>query len=175
MNRRTRTNLMAFAAATLAVGAVAIVVGGLLLPVDEVGDRSPTQNEHVETVGDSAEENAPPAGPSMEELQRLCAIDLRKPLDADSADAAPESAASAGAPLPVQLIGTIHEPGHSMAMLRKANGTIEVCAEGDRVEEGAVSVQVTRVERDKITVKFDGASRELVVPPPTPLEGASTP
>lgn len=108
--------------------------------------------------------------PPVEELVRLCEMELRRPLyepepaERERADAEPGDEPKASTSMTVRLIGTINEPGHSMAMFQKKDGSVELCAEGRSIEDGEGEVTVIEIEHQRVTVRHAGRERELVTP-----------
>jgi hypothetical protein len=164
--------VIGLAAALVAVGGLAVLAAGLSLPL---GVETNPPAMHIAGAGAAAAPAGAPtpngaegSTPALAELQRLCAMDLRRPLH-DSAR--PLSRGRSGpkvAPKPtmsVRLIGTVNEPGHSMAMFQKRDGSIALCAEGQSVDDAAAKVTVIRIEHQKVTVRHNGRSRELLVAP----------
>jgi len=169
MNVRQRKRLFILSAAVLALGGVAVLYVGWATPVrvepPEHGGattRTPTSSNEA-TVDDVADASRL----SLDELQQLCATDLRPPLfDPPPPTDTRTVAAPRPAPMTVRLIGTVFEPGHSMAMFQKRDGGIELCAEGERVDDAGGEVVVTRIDRQVVTVVYAGRTRQLEVPPP---------
>ncbi len=174
MNVRQRKRLIALAAALVGLAAAGVLVAGFLVPVTvpvhEVAPASDGPDVAPNPNGDQApaRDGSLPALPALPTLQRLCGRNLRRPLYD------PPPVARAAAPKPamtVQFIGTVIEPGQSVAMFRKSDGSIAWCAPGESVEDAGSEVRVTSVEYDKVTVQFAGESRELVIAPETPPGG----
>ncbi len=175
MTIRQRKKIIALAAGLVGLGAAAVLAAGLTLPV-QVEAPEPAAAD-AGTSAPALPDGAPSgaeAGPSkaaLAELLRLCAADLRKPLQ-EAAPAAPGAgpAAKAGPraarSLTVRLIGTAIEPGHSLAMFQKPDGSIELRAEGQALDDAAGGFTVTRIEDLKVTVKVGSETRELAIPPP---------
>ncbi len=170
MNARLRRRIVNLATGLVALAALAVLVGGFALPV-----RVP--RPAGASTGDSPADATAPAtrpgrqedrggAPSLADLKRLAAIDLRRPLfDEPTAGEASEQAPAPPAPLPVSLIGIADEPGHSMAIFQTSKGGIKVCAEGQSVEADGVTVKVLEIDRGTVTVLHAGAPRELSLPP----------
>jgi hypothetical protein len=60
----------------------------------------------------------------------------------------------------------MHEPGYSMAMIQKSDGTIELCEPGQSLEDQGATVTVVEVASQTVTVRHDDQLHELTVPPP---------
>ena len=174
MNVRDRKRILGWAAATIALGGIVVLAAGLMTPVQVAVEGADTRPIVSRGTPASAPSERPKAsgvaGLALEELQLLCTTDLRKPLfDAPPVPGAQGPAKSAAAALSVRLLGTVDEPGHSMAILQTSNGSIEVCGEGQKTDDAGGGVTVLRIDHQKVTVMQGGQSHELVVPPlPTP-------
>jgi hypothetical protein len=169
MTVRGTRRLIGLAAALAGAAAVAILAAGLGLPV-EVAVPEPAPGAGVAAAGapDGGKADAARAArgrPPLAEFERLAALDLRRPLYDPPAEPR-VAAAHPATPLTVRLIGTVNEPGHSMAMLRKADGSVAVCALGEGVDAAGGRVTVTGIGHRKATVRYGGRSHELVAPPP---------
>lgn len=168
MNVRERKRIIGWAAAMIALGGVVVLAAGLMTPVQVAVDGAAARSMVSSTMPASAPRarTADGAGLTLAELQSLCARDLRKPLfDAPPAPTAAGPAPSAAAAMGVRLLGTVAEPGHSMAILQTGNSSIEVCGEGQKTD-GAGGVTVVRIDHQKVIVMQGGQSHELTVPPP---------
>ena len=170
MNVRDRKRILGWAAAATALGGVVVLAAGLATPMPLAvggGSARPIASTQPPASGPSERPKAPGvAGLTLEELLSLCATDLRKPLfDAPAGPTAQGPAKPAAAALGVRLLGTVDEPGHSMAILQAANGAIEVCGEGQKTDDANGGVTVIRIDHQKVTVMMGGQSHELVVPP----------
>jgi hypothetical protein len=174
MNLRQRKRIIGLAAALLGLGAVAVLAVGLILPVQIAATPAAARAEVARVV-------PPPAGPPAKsaadaaqalaaDLQRLSGRDLRRPLFDSPAEARGTPGSPVRPPLTMQLIGTLNEPGHSMAMLQKADGSVVLCAQGQSVDDAGGKVTVTRIEKQKISVLYADEPQDLVVVP-VPLKG----
>ena len=168
MNRRQRKFLAWSAAALIALIGVVVLLAGLMIPVrvDLSDSRRPPSASGTRA---STGPNADPSHFDLVELLPLCDRDLRRPLNADPAAGA---GSPSGTPLTLQLVGTANEPGHSMAILKKGDGTVVLGALGDTIDGAGGPSVITRIAPDRISVKYAGSVRELVLPPATTgLEG----
>jgi hypothetical protein len=100
----------------------------------------------------------------LAELQQLCEKDLRGPLfdPPQTRQARPAKRPS----MTMSVVGIVSEPGHSMAMLQKSDGTVVLCAEGETVEDAGGPVTVTKVEQQKVTVRYGGEVLDVDVQRP---------
>jgi hypothetical protein len=170
MDVRDRKRVLGWATAATALSGVVVLAAGLLTPMQAVVDVAgarPSVAAATPASGPGERPKAPGvAGLTLEELQSLCAMDVRKPLfDAPPGSAAQGPAKPTANALSVRLLGTVDEPGHSMAILQGANGEIEVCGEGQKTDDASGGVTVLRIDHQKVTVTQGAQSYELVVPP----------
>jgi hypothetical protein len=175
MTVRQRKTLIWLAAGVLAAPTVAVVALGLALPVRvETGAAGRPDGGAAGEPSDraaSAADRDRQRRAAVADLLRLCRTDLRKPLFDSEAPAEGPTAkggtARRGGPssLTLRLIGTVNEPGHSMAMFQKKDGSIALCAQGESVDDAGGAVTVTRVEFEKVTVQYGNRSHELILPP----------
>jgi hypothetical protein len=172
MTVRQRNKLIGLAAAFVGLAGVAVLAAGLGVPVQVAADESAAPAEPVVAPvapsDASAEQKDAESHVALSELQRLCRIDLRKPLfdvpalpSTAGAASNPSSASSLGA----RLVGTVVELGHSMAMFQKRDGSIELCAEGQSLDDAGGKITVLRIEYMKATVQVAGRMFNLVIPP----------
>jgi hypothetical protein len=166
MNLKKRQFLVWSAAACIALAGPLVLLIAAIEPV-QMGRSSISSVAPNVAASAPATAAAPPVDPA--ELQQLCSRDLRRPLSADATVAA----APTGAPLTVQLVGIASEPGHSMAMFRKRDGTTAVCALGEVVDDVGGPATVTRIDPDRISIQYLGTVRELAMPR-SPLAAEST-
>lgn len=168
--RQTTIWIGVTAAATCCVG-VAVLVAGFAISLNvEDGDFDlKAKLQLVSAGGATAKGVADELRHDLATLQSMCAIDLRKPLQDGTASSQAEGAPSlpAGTPMSVRLIGAIYEKGHSMAMFQRPDGSIEVCAVGERIADGQGEVVVASIDSQKVIVQFAGQSHELFIPPAT--------
>jgi hypothetical protein len=177
MNVRQRKRMLYLAAGLCGAGVAAVVTWGLITPVEVTAARPSFQLSSAgqsTQPSDRASARHTPARPSLEQLQRLASMKLRQPLyDPEPTQAQkqakqtqPSHSHQPDAQLTLRLVGTVQEPGHSMAMFQTQDGTIELCAQGHSVENGGdqAVVKVTRVEHRKVVVQYNGQSHELSLP-----------
>jgi hypothetical protein len=176
MNLRQRKYLVWSVAVLVGLAGAGILLADSLLPIrisDAVSDRL---RMALQALGAPEQSGGGRIGeqarPDLAELDQLCAKDLRRPLTGESAAAGGGPNSLLGAALTLQLVGTVYEPEHSMAMLRKGDGAVVVCALGESVDDVGGPAVVTQIEMDRISVRYQGAVRELRVPSaPTGMEG----
>ena len=179
MNVRQRKNLIAASAALVALAGAAVLAAGLVLPVtispSDSHTLARTAGGKAASTQAIASDTADSSQQWREDLLRLCQVDLRRDLFEVPTVAAPAidpattpSTAAQASSLSIRLIGTIIEPGHSMALFQKATGIVELASQGDTFDDGGVAVTVVTVEPLKVTVRRAGVSIELVIPPPAP-------
>lgn len=177
MTVRRRKMLIWLLAGALAAPSVAVVALGLTVPVRVETDQpsmtsgGPSEEPSAKAMAAASRDRQRRA--AMAQLLQLCQRDLRKPLyDSDSPAEAEADRTAARRPGPssltLRLIGTVNEPGHSMAMFQKKDGSIALCAQGESVDDAGGPVTVTRVEYEKVSVQCGNRAHELVIPPRTP-------
>jgi hypothetical protein len=166
MSGRQRRTMMWLGAALVMLAGVSVAAWGLAAPV-----RVQTRPEDAAAPGSkaalsSAEASRQATGRDsarlLAALQQLCAMNLRRPLyDPPPTPPPPRPEPS----MTVRLVGTINEPGHSLAMFQKPNGAIELCGLGESIDDEGLAVTVTRIEGGKVTVRYADELHELVVGP----------
>jgi hypothetical protein len=171
MDVSQRKRLMKGATVATGLAAAIVLAGGLTMPVRvDAPQRQPGGLAARSTASTATSRRAgggDDEGRQLAELQRLCSLDLRKPLFGS-----PAASQAAPAPQPQQptmtlrLVGLVNEPGHSMAMFQKTDGSIVFCAQGESVVDAGVPVTVIRIDPPKVTVQRAGTSLELALPPP---------
>jgi len=72
-------------------------------------------------------------------------------------------------PMTVRLRGIIQEPGHSLAVFVKPDGSTKLCAVGQGIKDAGGQVTVTKIEPQAVTVQYAGQEQRLV-PPATSRE-----
>ncbi|GEM_PF-1670137 len=173
-----RQKTVLFIAATVvALAGVTILVAGIVMPVAVVPS---TSVELLITGSPSKEGNDVPNDTQekskawRQDLLTICSVDLRPPLfDAPSLASATkvgdsvtqgESPVVQVATLSVRLVGTIVEPGHSMALVMQPTGDVKLVAPGEHFEDSGVAVMVVKIERWKVTVLRAGQQMDLHLP-----------
>lgn len=66
-------------------------------------------------------------------------------------------------PLTIRLVGTVVEPGRALAILVNAAGKIEMKAVGQTTGDPAQPAEILAVERDHVSVRYAGETRELAL------------
>jgi len=141
--------------ATLAGGlAILAVAGSLLVPLKDVSlNVQPDQANQVA----ASSKNAPtgPPRPTESQIDAICDRPLRPSLLgstvlAISAPATPAPESAMQSPLSgLSLVGTI---GSSLAMIQGPDGTVEVTAVGDQVNDA----DVVSIQPDRVTLRLAG-------------------
>jgi hypothetical protein len=162
---------MMIGATCLGAAGAAVLAVGFAMPVELPVTASPAPRGSATSLSKPVQAQtgrtafAPQS--ALDELQRLSAVDLRAPLF-DPPPALPAPAAEVPvahrSTMTLRLVGTIVEPGHSMAMFQKPDGSIALCAQGQSIDEAAATVTVTHVSHHRVTVQFAGQSIELDLP-----------
>lgn len=168
MNGRQRNRMIRAAAMAIVLGGGAVLAWVIATPVRvETNESSPAERGgSVEpAIAAAAAQTVAPRRLTLEELREVCGLDLRRPLS----EVPPATGDAAVAPPPVaitvRLVGTAQEHGHSVAMFQKQDGTLEVCAQGQSIEDGGVSIRVMLVEAARVMVNVAGVMCELSMPP----------
>jgi hypothetical protein len=171
MNVRQRKQLIGLVAALLALGAVASLVAGLAVPVGvDPPKQAAAKNDPgvaAQAAVASSQKAAEKSRRLLAQLQPLCAVELRRPLT-DPPGSTQGGSGGSGQPqrpMTVRLVGLASEPGHSMAVFAKGNGAIEICPQGQSIDDAGGPVTVTKIELDKVTVQYGGQSQVLTLPP----------
>lgn len=158
VNLRTRKRLLWLAALVMGAGALAVVVAGLSIPI--AVDAAAAPRPHAPESAPVPDEGRP-GQLTLAELEELSGTDLRRPLyDAPSSQSAGDPAAAA----PVKLVGMVNEPGHSMVILQKADGSMATCAQGETLDDAPGPVTVVEIGARKVTIRCRGNVYELPVP-----------
>jgi hypothetical protein len=176
---RQRRQLLWSGAGLGAAAACALAAWGVTAPVSVAVPEMQTRTaQHTRVSTDPSTQPSQATDPSLSlgRLQRIAATRLRQPLRArqptEESQQATEKAAENRAetrdkPLSVRLIGTINEPGHSMAMLEwKDDGRVKLCSNGQQIERSGERFEVTAVAKRKAVVRYAGQKHVLTMPRP---------
>lgn len=146
--RQTSRALLTLAAAEFTAGVVFVAWLGFLQPLSRPAEETESGLRGGRTSWSAAAAATSPALPG-DELERLVSKPLRRSLAATSplaAGVAPDPTAPPAAFPPLVLVGSI---GNSLAMLRTADGTVQVRSVGESIAGATVrSVSRERVEFD---------------------------
>jgi hypothetical protein len=166
MTVRQRKRVIGLVAGLVGLAGLAVLVGAVAAPLETAAPgpapQPPAGGPPTDQRG--ADQTPDASRPTLGELARVSAMDLRRPLWDPPATAAAAPNAASAVPMTVRLVGTIVEPGHSMAVFRKADGSFELCAQGESVTDAGGAVTVTAVAPEKVTVEYAGQAQELAVP-----------
>jgi hypothetical protein len=160
METASKTRLLWSAPVAAAVAGIAVAAAAVLMPLDLSAPAS-RQAAAIRPASRPAVQEGADAALTLEELQPLCSRSLRAPWDLPAAG---EAAPSAG-PLAVKVTGVAQEPGKSMAFLQKADGTVEIVAEGEHLATGPL---VKSISPRVVVLEHQGQTVELPVPQPAP-------
>jgi len=174
MNVRQRKRSIQFAGVFVAVCTAAVLTAGLVLPV-EVDSSRPVPGKRA----GSAPASRPAEGkgtedslrPTLADLRKTCALNLRRPLfDKPPPKKKPIAGKTPRKPVAsatgIRLVGIADEPGHSMAMFQKPDGSIGVCAEGGSIDIKGSRLSVISIKDRKVTVTYGGSTRQFAILPP---------
>jgi len=120
-------------------------------------ESSPDQNQP--SIEANTQSNAQ-AGPALNQLQSLASLPLRRPLrDPDKPQAAQKM------PLRARLVGTVNEPGRSLAIFKLASGEHRFVPVDAQFDDPAGKVTVKQIDEQKVTVEYAGETQQLTVSP----------
>jgi hypothetical protein len=183
MNERQIKRLMTMAAGLFGLVAVVVVGAGLLMSTDVEAGSDAAAGSGRAATSSGGDAGAPAAVAvervPMDQMMAVMARDLRPALfgGGGSVTAQVVAVAGAGGPLTLKLVGTVVEggAGRSMALFQMADGSLQVCREGESVEDVGGSVRVQRVGVTRVAVEHGGAVLELemeAAPAGEVIEGA---
>lgn len=169
MNIKQRKNAIVVAAVLAGLSAAIVLMLGLMMPVAIAPVQFNTPSGIADAPGGQSTSDHKGRGvPPPAELQRVCAIDLRRPLFDSAASAATQTAAAApvapASSVALRLIGTLIETDHSMAVFVKADGSIVVRGLGQKIDDPAGPATVAVIEYRKVSVQIRGESVDLILP-----------
>lgn len=144
--------------ALLLVGTLALVVWAVSVSVDVSEPK--TDSAELQQAKSSTDDHRRQGVPSLEALQVLGAIDLRRPLRD------PPAVVITPAPLTAQLLGTMYEqanPDQSMAMFKMADQSVRWFKAGQTFQDPVGEVTVSVVSDQTVKVVYREQERELVV------------
>ncbi len=105
--------------------------------------------------------NTPVTPAAIAQVSRL---DLRRPLfDPPPVAVEAKPVVRSTSRMSLRLVGTINEPGHSMAMLGGAGDGIQIKSVGESVDLSGSPAQVLSIETDRVRVRYLGKEHELVM------------
>ena len=158
MTQRHQQHILHGVSAAVLLAAAGVLLAGWKTPVWVGSSRMASRTPVAATQKDV------PRAVELPELQALCRRDLRPSLT-------DKPAAVAAATFAVQLVGTVNEPGHSVAILKKADGTTAICGVGEAVTDGTVVAVVRGIDADRVRMEVAGAMQELHMPRAPGTEG----
>ena len=171
MTMRQRKRLLIGAAGVVGLASVAVLAGGLALPV-----AAPVSVPPPPIAATGTDAGGSPVGTDADAARRLAAglehvsrLDLRRPLydpvtppTTQAPD--PASAARPKSPMTARLVGTVIEPGHSVAFFQMADGMVRLCREGGTLDDSGGPITVKRIDGPRVTVEYAGSMHELTLP-----------
>lgn len=160
MTARQINLLLQSGAACLGGAAILLAAGIMFLPLGV----SSSPNRVVRPTNASSTSDAPTTLPPVESFRAIWANSLRRPLvDVEEAPtvspqntAAPAPAPSVALP-PLALVGTV---GTSLAMLRGADGSIQVKGVGDTIS----GAEVVAIRENQVDLRLNGSVTTLEKP-----------
>lgn len=163
-----RTNILLWLVAGLFTAGTVLTAAWAVFATDPVPADAGPQLRGATPAGPVA------ADPPLAAFEAVWDRELGQPLDPPTpppvAPATRPAMAFAPPPPPAKLVGTILEPGYSMAIFARADGRPELRAVG----ESAGGAEVLRIESDAVTVRHNGrplvlrVERATTVPAGTP-------
>ncbi len=169
MTRQKQQYWMKLTAATLMVVSLLVLLMGVLLPVKTEAVEAETQSL-MGTNAAGAGTATPPAKTTtidrvdLAALLKVARVNWQRPVFAEGGDDELAAGDGSGLPMSLRLVGVVYEPGHSMAIFQRQDGSMEVCPVGQMVDDAGGNVKVTRVEVDRAVVVFGGVTQTLMVP-----------
>ncbi|MCC7409227.1 MAG: hypothetical protein IT442_14270 [Phycisphaeraceae bacterium] len=142
-----------------------LAMGGVLIfaPLATIDlDAPPSLPGGVTLTASSSSADAS-STPTRESLLALGSLPLRRPLY-DTAVAEMAAPTKVVPPLRVKLLGTVIEPGQSVAILQDSAGKTLFLSAGQTVEEATVQ----SIEPDRVTVRYYDEDRVLLMPKAEP-------
>mgnify|MGYP006267745973 FL=1 len=170
MTLRQRTRALYVSAIGIAAAALLVCGWGALAParVAEPG-WAPSSSAGVASGDPVGNNDTPPTGRhpqySLVQLQRVASMNLRPSLfpQAQPASSRPQAVQPARA-LSIQLLGTVIEPGKSMALFEDSDRSIKLMFEGETADTLAGLVTVNSIEPRRVVIEHGGATHELAMP-----------
>jgi len=167
MTLREKRTVLVFGSTLLALACVAVVAGGVLLPVRVEAD--PPANMPELASGGSTDPNDAPADPNrmsrvFADLQRLARMDLRRPLVKKDVPRRTSTKTPPKPRLQLRLLGTAEEPGRSLAYFQERDGSTVWLAEGERLKTPAGEVVVKTITSERVTITLGEQTIEQKVP-----------
>jgi hypothetical protein len=166
MNYRRKTRLLSLGALGLALVTGAILVAGFLLPVEVEAQetQTPGVSETQPAASRRSSSQPSPMAQVYEQLEQLASRPLRRELE-EPRKSTPQRPAGLPRPkLSISLVGTAREPGHSMAVFGKPDGSIQWVRPGETIETPSGNVTLEQVTAAGVTVRFAGETVQLELP-----------
>lgn len=163
MTLKQRKQLVYAASVLMGLLAVGVLAWGVLVPPEVLvaeGDARGSAGGVVAEGDGNAEAMA--RGPAMADLLRVASVDWRRPLF--DPPAPPAVTRPRVVQAPVELVGTLSEAGHSMAVLKTRDGRTEICGVGEVFDANGVRVEVKSVSGQRVEVEAGGRLFVLVLP-----------
>jgi len=168
MNLLLRKRLITGAAVAVAASGLALLAAGFAFPIkvsSPTATLAPRAASRPAEVSAGTPQRTGLADLTLGELQALCATDLHRPLFDPPGAAASQGESPSATPLTLQLLGTIDEPGHSVAIFLARDGSIRLCSPGESLDDAGGPARLLSVEHQKATVLYAGQRHDLVMPP----------
>jgi len=103
--------------------------------------------------------------PSLQQFQQVWRKPLRRPLfdPPPAATAARTSTPPPQAPLRIKLLGTVLEPGQSMAMFAVPPGTITIKRVGEAIGEAPNQAEIMDIQTDRAVLRCQGQTMTVEI------------
>ena len=167
--RKLVLHASAVGVATLAMG---VILAGLLAPTrpDVPSVEAVVQPAGAATRGGRATPGSNGSAAdaySLAQLQRVASMPLRQtlfPEDEPDPVLPNRPVVNTGRPLSVQLLGTVIEPGKSMAFFKDSDQSVKLIFVGETADTVGGPVTVTDVVPRRVTLEHAGTTRQLAMP-----------
>ena len=150
--RRVRITLWLLAVALTGASVVTVILGAALPYVK--AEAPPTSNIDAHQADKGHESPAI----ALSAFARLWDVNLRRPLYDSPTPAKTLPKPKPPAPLNMRLVGTMIEPGHSMAMFITKGGRIEL----RRVGQTVAQAKVVTIQADRVKLMYHGREHTLM-------------
>lgn len=157
MRTRNLKNLLSAMTLLLFIGAVVVVVWGLILPINvpDIQGQLDTEPVTISTHTDNQRV------PDLNSLQRLAKRDIRQQLFDPPPKPEPVIPPK---PLPtVRLMGTIVNATNPQAMITGAGGKIELKRVGDTVGDAGNTAVIQEIHSDHIKIEHEGKTLDIAI------------
>lgn len=158
MRTKTSKRLLGSTTALLSAGAAAVVILGLLQPIDvpDVEDHPQMESSAVSHAPENIQQ-----APDLASLQKLARKDIRQRLFDPPPKPKPVTAPKP--PPPIRLLGTIVNTTNSQAMVAGPGGQVEFMRVGDTVGDAGNTAVIRAIHADHITIEYEGKPVDVAI------------